>query len=69
MGWPHEQVLNIPIACWLYEPSKPSSLPLTKPWLKPTALLVGLGEKLNTDPWMGRPTCCGLYREPFSQEQ
>jgi hypothetical protein len=27
--------------------------------------MAGLGEKLGTDPWIGQPACCGLYREPF----
>jgi hypothetical protein len=31
----------------------------------PTALLVGSGEKLGTDPRIGQPACCGLCREPF----
>jgi hypothetical protein len=31
----------------------------------PTALMVGSGEKLGTDPWIGQPACCGLYWEPF----
>jgi hypothetical protein len=22
-------------------------------------------EKLGTDPWIGRPSCCGLCQEPF----
>jgi hypothetical protein len=28
----------------------------------PTASLVGLGEKLGTDPRIGQPACCGLYQ-------
>jgi hypothetical protein len=31
----------------------------------PTASLVGSGEKVGTDPWIGQPTCCGLCREHF----
>jgi hypothetical protein len=62
---PREQVLNVPITCWLYGTSKPSSLSSTEAWLKPTASLVGLGEKLSTDPQIGQLTCCGLCREPF----
>jgi hypothetical protein len=31
----------------------------------PTALLVGSGEKLGMDPWIGQPACCELCREPF----
>jgi hypothetical protein len=34
----------------VYEPSKPSSLPLIDAWLKPTASLAGLGEKLRCVP-------------------
>jgi hypothetical protein len=29
------------------------------------ASLVGSGEKMGTNPWIGRPTCCGLCRKPF----
>jgi hypothetical protein len=31
----------------------------------PTASMVGSGEVLGTDPWIGQPACCGLCREPF----
>jgi hypothetical protein len=31
----------------------------------PTASMVGLGEKLGTDPRIGQPSCCGLGQEPF----
>jgi hypothetical protein len=62
---PREQVLNVPIACWCYGFSKPSSLSSIEAWLKPTASLVGLEDKLGTDPWIGQPTCCGLCRESF----
>jgi hypothetical protein len=34
----------------VYEPSKPSSLPSIDVWLKPTASLAGLGEKLRRVP-------------------
>jgi hypothetical protein len=37
--------------------------------IKPTAPLVGSGEKLGTDPWVGQSACYGLCREPFSQKQ
>jgi hypothetical protein len=60
-----EQVLNVSIICWWYGPSKPSSLPSTEACLKSTALLVGLGEKLDTDPRIGQPTCCELCQESF----
>jgi hypothetical protein len=32
---PREQVLNVPIACWWYVPSKPSNLPSIDAWLCP----------------------------------
>jgi hypothetical protein len=48
---PREQVLNISIAYWLYEPSKPSSLPSTDASLQPTASIVVLEEKLRQVPW------------------
>jgi hypothetical protein len=62
---PHEQVLNVPIACWWHVPSKPSSSLSTEVWLKITASFVGLWEKLGTDPQIDRPTCWRLCREPF----
>jgi hypothetical protein len=62
---PCEQVLNIPITCWWYEPSKSSSLSSIEAWLKPTASLVGLGEKLGIDPRIGQPTCRGLCHGLF----
>jgi hypothetical protein len=31
----------------------------------PTASLAVVGEKLDTDPRIGQPVCCGLCREPF----
>jgi hypothetical protein len=31
----------------------------------PTASLVGSGEKLGMNLWIGQPSCCGLCREPF----
>jgi hypothetical protein len=33
-----------------------------------TASLVGSGEKLDTDPWIGQPTCYGLCQEFFFSE-
>jgi hypothetical protein len=62
---PHEQVLNIPIACWWFGRSKPSSLSSTEAWLKPTASMVGFKEKLGTDLRISQPTCWGLCREPL----
>jgi hypothetical protein len=49
----------------VYGPSKPSSLSSIEASLKCTALLVGLGEKLGTDPWIGLPACNELCQEPF----
>jgi hypothetical protein len=31
----------------------------------PTTSVVGSGENLGTDPWIGQQACCGLCREPF----
>jgi hypothetical protein len=31
----------------------------------PIASLVGSGEKLGMDPWIGQLACCGLCQEPF----
>jgi hypothetical protein len=47
----HEQILNVPIACRWYMPSKPSSLLLTDVWLKRTASMAVLGEKLRWVKW------------------
>jgi hypothetical protein len=62
---PHEQVLNVLIACQRYGLGKPSSRLSTEACLFPTASLVVVGEKLGTDPRTGQSSCCGLGREPF----
>jgi hypothetical protein len=62
---PHEQVLNVPIACRWYGFNKPSSWSSLGAWLTAPASLAGLGEKLGTDPRIGQPACCGLCREHF----
>jgi hypothetical protein len=62
---PHEQVFNIPITCWWYESSKPSNLISIEGGFTPSASMAGSREKLGMDPWIGRPSYCGLYREPF----
>jgi hypothetical protein len=49
----------------VYELSKPSIWLSIEGWLFSTASLAVLGEKLGTDPWIGQPSYCGLYREPF----
>jgi hypothetical protein len=49
----------------VYGRSKPSSWSPTGAWLMPTTSLVGSGEKLGTDPWVGQPACCGLCQKPF----
>jgi hypothetical protein len=49
----------------VYGPSKPSSWSPTGAWFMPPTSLVGSGEKLGTEPWIGQPACCGLCREPF----
>jgi hypothetical protein len=51
-----EQVLNIPIACRWYGPSKPGSMPSTSVWLKRTASMTVLGEKLRRVPWTTQPS-------------
>jgi hypothetical protein len=40
---------------WQVGTSKPSSLPSTDAWLKPTALMAVLGEKLRWVPWATQP--------------
>jgi hypothetical protein len=62
---PREQILNIPITCWWYRPSKPSSLTLIDGGFTPIASMAGSGEKLGMDPWIGQPSCCRLCRESF----
>jgi hypothetical protein len=37
----------------------------TEAWPKPTASLVGLGEKLGMNPLIRQLTCWGLCQEPF----
>jgi hypothetical protein len=60
-----EQVLNIPIACRCYGPSKPSSLMSIEGGFTPTALMASSWEKLGTDPRIGQPSYYGLCWEPF----
>jgi hypothetical protein len=62
---PHEQVLNVPIACWCYGSGMPSGLLSIEACLFPTASLAFVGEKLRTDPWIGRPSSYGLCQEPL----
>jgi hypothetical protein len=62
---PREQVLNVPITCWCYGPSKPSSWLSIEASLFPTASLVIVGEKLSTDPQIKQSSSCELCREPF----
>jgi hypothetical protein len=50
---PREQVLNVPIACWWYGSSTP------------TASMIGLGEKLGTNPRISHLACWGLCWEPL----
>jgi hypothetical protein len=49
----------------VYGPSKMSSWSSMRAWLMPTASLIGLGEKLGSDPRIGPSVWCGLSREPF----
>jgi hypothetical protein len=52
---PCEQVLNVPITSSVYGPSKPSSLLSTGAWLKRTASVVVLEEKLRWVPQVTQP--------------
>jgi hypothetical protein len=61
---PHEQVLNVLIACRRYEPGNPSSPPSTEGGFTPTTSMAILGEKLSMDPRISL-VCCGLCREAF----
>jgi hypothetical protein len=65
MGWPHERVLNVLIACWCYRPSKRSSLPSKEVGFTPIVSMPALGEKLGMGPQIDQPSCCGLSRELF----
>jgi hypothetical protein len=56
MGWPHVQVLNVPIACWWYVSGKPSSLSSTDAWVKSITSMAMLGEKFR---WVPRATQLG----------
>jgi hypothetical protein len=62
---PCEKVLNVLIACQCYGPGKTSSWLSIEACLFLTASLAVVGEKLGTNPWIGRPLSCGLCREPF----
>jgi hypothetical protein len=66
---PHEQVLNVLIACQSYGPDKPSSMPSIDAWICPTASTVVLGEKLGMDPQIGPSMCFGSGLEPFFSKQ
>jgi uncharacterized membrane protein YqaE (UPF0057 family) len=46
----HEQVLNVPITCWWYVPSKPSSRPLIDAWLCPHCFIGWLGREAGYIP-------------------
>jgi hypothetical protein len=62
---PHEQVLNIPITYWYMGLVSLVAGHKQEVGFTPTTSLVGLGEKLGTDPWIGQPSCYGLCREAF----
>jgi hypothetical protein len=53
----------------VYGPSKLSSWSPTGAWLTPTALLVGLGEKLGIDPRSVSRRDVDCVGNPFSREQ
>jgi hypothetical protein len=44
---------------------KPSSLSSTEGDFTPTTSMASSGEKLDTDPWIDQPSCCGLCWESF----
>jgi hypothetical protein len=58
-----EQVLNILITCWYYEPSKPISMSLINAGLKPTASMTVREEKLGGVLWIGQPVCWRYSQE------
>jgi hypothetical protein len=62
---PREQVLNVPIACWYIGSISLVAGRQQKVGFTPTASMVGLGEKLGMDPWIGQLLCCGLYWKLF----
>jgi hypothetical protein len=62
---PREQVLNVPITYWYMGPVSLVAGCQRKVGFAPTASMVVLGEKLNTDLRIGQPLCCELGREPF----
>jgi hypothetical protein len=62
---PREQVLNVPITCQCYGPSKPSSWLSTEDCLFPTASMIVVGEKLGTDLRIRQSSSCGLCQESF----
>jgi hypothetical protein len=47
---PREHVLNIPITCWRYGPSKPSSMSSTDAWFCPHCLIGWLGRETGYGP-------------------
>jgi hypothetical protein len=65
MGWPLWASIERTDRILVYGASKPSSLSSTEAWLKLAASLVGLGEKLGTDPRIDQSVCCGFCREHF----
>jgi hypothetical protein len=66
---PHEQVLNVLIVYWCYEPSEPSSRPSIVLGFAPTASLAGSGEKLGTDPRISQRHTVDYVGSPSSREQ
>jgi hypothetical protein len=62
---PREQVLNVQIAYWWYEPCKPSTRPLIDAWLYPHSFIGWLGREVGYGPADQSVVGCGLCREPF----
>jgi hypothetical protein len=65
MGWTPRASIERTNCILVYGPSKPSSLTSTEGGFTPIASMIGLGEKLGTDPWIRQSSCCGFCREPF----
>jgi hypothetical protein len=63
MGWPRDQVLNIPIACWYMGPVSLVAYHQQKFGLSLLLLWLRVGEKLDEDPQIGQPACWGCSWE------
>jgi hypothetical protein len=61
----HEQVLNVPIACWYTGLVSLVAYRQQRVALPPLLQWLPRGEKLGTDPQIGQSSCCELCQEPF----